>query len=48
MNFLEFIVAVLLIIVVGMWGLAYLAYKYASVEQKDDETKNKSKDKKSK
>ena len=43
MNILEFIVAVLVIIVIGIWGMLYLAYKYGDLSYKDENTTVKSK-----
>ena len=42
MNVLEFITIIVAIIVAGVWGLAYLAYKYGDVAYKDENTTVKS------
>ena len=43
MDVLEFITIIVAIIVAGIWGLAYLAFKFGSVDTDDSTTKSKTK-----
>lgn len=43
MNWMEFIIAILVIIVVGLWGLLYLSYKYGNTNADDTNKTKKSK-----
>lgn len=41
MNILEFITVIVGLLIIGIWGMTYLAYKYGDIEKNKKTSKSK-------